>query len=348
MKLKHTRFSVINFILKNIADKHFFKMNIFNTILMMSKGFDVESISLYSLNKTNYKQYLPDSAIPKISLNSNNGYWPILHDKFVFYRFIKDKLPTGELLGIIFEGKITPVDCVFGYAELLAGLKESNKYVLKPLQGGNTTGILFLSLINGTLILQGKPINHEILKSTINGLNEYGIFKFYEQHNLFAKIYPGSINTIRLITLYDFEQKKPFIHAGILRIGWSESAPFHNFQKRGLVSLIDNETGVLSICKRKDVNGKVIHQSNHPDTNQLIEGMVIPYWEDIKRTILAYLEENPFLDYVGWDILVTNEGFLFIEANHNPGLCFMQAFKPLLADPRGVNYFKKKNIYELK
>ncbi|WP_165870280.1 sugar-transfer associated ATP-grasp domain-containing protein [Albibacterium bauzanense] len=320
-------------------------MNVFNTISMMSKGFDVESIYLYSLNKTNYKKYLPDSAIPKISLNSNNGYWPILHDKFVFYRFIKDKLPTGELLGIVFKGEITAVDGVFGYAELLEGLKKSNKYVLKPLQGGNTTGILFLSLTNEALILQGKPIDQDILKSTINGLNEYGIFKFYEQHKLFAKIYPGSINTIRLVTLYDFEQKKPFIHASILRMGWSRSAPFHNFQKRGLVSLIDNETGLLSICKRKDENGRITHQSNHPDTNQVIEGMVIPFWEDIKGTILAYLEKNPFLDYVGWDILVTDEGFLVIEANHNPGLGFMQAFKPLLEDPRGANYFKTKNIY---
>lgn len=312
---------------------------------MMSKGFDVESISLYSLNKTNYKKYLPDSAIHKVSLNSNNGYWPILHDKFVFYRFIKDKLPTGELLGIVFRGKITPVDCTFGYAELMEGLERSNKYVLKPLQGGSTKGILFLSLINGTLILQGKPISPEILKSTINGLNEYGIFKFYEQHDLFAKIYPGSINTIRLVTIYDFEQKKSFIHASILRIGWSGSAPFHDFDKRGLVSLIDNETGILSICKRKDENGKIIHQSNHPDTKQLIEGMVIPYWEDIKKTIFDYLEENPIFDYVGWDILVTNEGFLVIEANHNPGLGFLQAFKPLLGDPRAASYFKEKNIY---
>src|SRR5690606_11141122 len=74
-------------------------------LFLILKKFSVNEIKLYGLNRTNYKVYLPNSIRYKISLNTNNGYWPIVHDKMIFYDLIQGKLETPELLGLIFRGE---------------------------------------------------------------------------------------------------------------------------------------------------------------------------------------------------------------------------------------------------
>lgn len=71
---------------------------------------------------------------------------------------------------------------------------------------------------------------------------------------------------------------------------------------------------------------------------------MIPHWKIIKEKILNYVKRNPFLDYVGWDILVTENDFVVIEANHNPDLDLVQIHKPFLTDDRALNFFKDRKI----
>ena len=346
MRLKLTKFSLFKFLIKNMKSEMFFQTSIFKIIFFMGKGFDIESISNYSLNLKNYRNFLPDSIRYKITYNSNNGYWPIFHDKLIFYHYIKSQLPTPEVYGTIFEGKIFSGDLDFTHNDILTVLKENKRLVLKPLQGGEGRGIFFLSFSENGLYLQNNPVGEKDLKAKLRKLSGYGIFKFYNQHESLAEIYPDSINTIRLLTLYDFEREKPFIFAAVLRLGWSGSKPFDNFNQGGLSSLIDLESGTLSSWKRRNASGNLITGSVHPDTGVKIEGATIPHWEEIKSNILRYLESDPIFNFVGWDILVTQTDFTIIEANHNPGTVSIQIHKPLLEDPRAALFFKKLNIYE--
>jgi len=57
---------------------------------------------------------------------------------------------------------------------------------------------------------------------------------------------------------------------------------------------------------------------------------------------LSYLSVNPYLNYVGWDILITNTGFVVVEGNHNPGSD--QVLLPYLKDERSRLYFKTLGI----
>jgi hypothetical protein len=159
-------------------------------------------------------------------------------------------------------------------------------------------------------------------------------------------MYSGSVNTVRLLTFYDYENKRPFIFCGLLRIGWEGSKPFDNFSQGGLVSVINMKDGKLGKWKRKSNNGSLVEGSNHPDTGVNIYNEILPNWELLKNDILKFLEQNKYFDYLGWDILVTEQGYTIIEANHNPDLDLVQVHLPYLQDKKVKNYFKNTKIIE--
>jgi hypothetical protein len=345
MQLKLTEFSIKDFVKKNLFHKIIFKKNIFKLISLWIKGFDSNNILLYDLIHKNAKEYLPDSIRYKISLNTNTGYWPILHDKLIFYKFIKDELPTPEILAVIFEGKFLTLSKEFDIFNIL---KSDDEYVFKPLQGGKGNGIMFIRKQNDKpCIERGEgciPLNENSLKKLIEKTNQYGIFRYYSQHSLLSCIYPKSANTIRMVTMWDIDKNVPFIFIALLRIGWDGSKPFDNFSQGGLVAKIDENTGLLSEWKRRSENGSIDEGDIHPNTLEPIKGKIIPHWNNIKNKILNYVEHNSFLDYVGWDILVTENDFVVIEGNHNPDIDLVQVHKPYLSDERAMKFFRNRKI----
>lgn len=347
MKLKLTHFSLKNFIRKNVFHKIVFSKNLFLLLFLWFKGFDSDSILSYNLNFKNYHLYLPDSIRYKITLNTNSGYWPIFHDKLIFYNYVKDKLVTPEIDYYIFNGHLYSIS---GDGSVKKLVESGIEYVLKPLRGGRGQGITFITKKeDNNMYFQNELLEMERLSSYIKKIDAYGIFKYYRQHNILNKIYPKSMNTIRMVTMRDITSNNPFIFVSLLRIGWSGSVPFDNYSQGGLVCMIDNNSGTLSNWKRKKkVNGLItIEEGNaHPDTKTVIQGIVIPNWEKIKNDIIMFLTNNPFFNYVGWDILVTEDSYVVIEANHNPDIDLVQIHKPLLSDKRAVDFFKNKKIYE--
>ncbi|EJF09712.1 sugar-transfer associated ATP-grasp domain-containing protein [Pontibacter sp. BAB1700] len=343
MKLKLTKFSYTDFLKKNVFNRSIQRINIFKLFYLWSKGFDTKNIILYKLNFNNWINYLPDSIRYKITLNTNQCYWPILHDKLLFYSFINGKLPTPELFGIIHHGNIVGINKEYNYEIFLKQIYSKTKLVLKPLQGGKGQGILFIDFDGNNILIQNEIQKEDILLNRIKNLNEYGIFRYHEQHKELSKIYPSTINTIRLVTLVD-ESATASIFAGVLRVGWSESIPFDNFSQGGMVSLIDYESGKLSPWVSRNSNGLPLKGHLHPDSQVNFESITLPHWNLIKKEMLTFLSKYPSFNYVGWDILVTEEGFVIIEGNHNPDLDLIQVHKPYLADRGAKRFFKSMNI----
>ena len=64
--------------------------------------------------------------------------------------------------------------------------------------------------------------------------------------------------------------------------------------------------------------------ASHPDTGCMLEGKIIPDWERLKREITALTNRFPYLNYIAWDILLTEEGFCVIEGNASSGCMMFQ------------------------
>ena len=132
-----------------------------------------------------------------------------------------------------------------------------------------------------------------------------------KQHDTMNKLNPSSINTIRVVTLYN---KKPNIVVAYLRIGNGKFVD--NFNSGGMVVPVDETTG--------EIHYPALDKSNHlfekhPTTKTNIIGFKIPYWDEVLKYVLEISKEIKEVGVVGWDIAITPDGPTIVEGNNYPG-----------------------------
>jgi len=134
-----------------------------------------------------------------------------------------------------------------------------------------------------------------------------------------AKIYPGSVNTSRIITENKYGTVRPV--GAVLRMGRG-GAEIDNISSGGICTHIDILTG-----KTGDFALSMAHEtfSEHPDTHIPFATCSVPHWEEILEFTLSCAGKLPFLTYVGWDIAVTPDGPVAIEINRLPTVDIMES-----------------------
>lgn len=134
-----------------------------------------------------------------------------------------------------------------------------------------------------------------------------------KQHKVLNKVYPNSVNTLRIISL-KHNDKVHFITA-FLRVGNNNSF-VDNTSSGGMLTMIDLNRGV-TLFPGCDSDMNVYY--NHPTTKIKLEGIEIPYFKESKDLVekLAYVV--PEINYIAWDIAITVDGPVIVEGNPYPG-----------------------------
>ena len=130
-----------------------------------------------------------------------------------------------------------------------------------------------------------------------------------KQHRVIDKIYPYSINTLRVVTL------NHHVVNAFIRIGNLYNV-VDNFNHGGLAAKIDIKTGEI-ISNAVDKKGDVYY--THPITGEPIAGVKIPMWDEVVNLCLEACNVTKELGYVGWDVCVGVDKPFLIEANEFPG-----------------------------
>lgn len=165
------------------------------------------------------------------------------------------------------------------------------------------------------------------------------------QHPDEDALYPHSVNTVRVLTMIDVNGGGgPFIAAAVQRIGCRRSEPADNWTRGGLSAPIDLDSGRLGRATRLPDGDVKEWFSDHPDTGAQIEGAHVAHWQEIRELVMHSAEVLSFMEYVGWDIVITPDGPLVLEANINTGLNVLQSHEPLLADPRVRAYYNARGV----
>src|SRR5690606_10909580 len=81
---------------------------------------------------------------------------------------------------------------------------------------------------------------------------------------------------------------------------------------------IDPSTGGLGVAVgSRSKNWPDMHTfEHHPDTGVCFEGFTLPYWNDTTNLVLRAHQAFPELGVIGWDVAITEQGPVLIEANH--------------------------------
>ena len=195
--------------------------------------------------------------------------------------------------------------------------------------------------------MNGEAYSRAALADLVGDLEEYAVTEFVEQSAFMDELYDGSTNTIRVVTMWDYEADEPFVAWAHARVGTPESAPFDNLSQGGLQAAIDVDTGELMYAA--DISDKeppigIDWYDDHPATGDPIVGRTIPDWGDLTDEVLRMADGVPQCPYVGWDVLPTDDGFVVIETNASPGMFNTQVHNRFMDDPRVRRFYEHHGV----
>ncbi len=121
-----------------------------------------------------------------------------------------------------------------------------------------------------------------------------------------------SVNTLRMMTFVANGHAR--LVFTVARIG-SGTSIMDNFHQGGVGVLVNMDRGVLM------GNGfdKKCVEHEFSVTGVRFDGFKIPFWEEAKAMVLKGAHVNEGVNLVGWDVALTPDGPLVIEANRGPG-----------------------------
>lgn len=185
----------------------------------------------------------------------------------------------------------------------------------------NQYPVVFIKEINGyrgmgTLKIETKK--QDVRKIYVSLISDrrahYIVEEQISQIQDLAEFHPWSINTIRIVTVYDTLNNHVHIMNACLRIG-NKKNNVDNLHFGGIGANINIETGIIDSVGYDTCNNIYII---HPLTGKQIIGFQIPYWKECKYFAIQAAKNIPTVRYIGWDIVIQEGGhFILIEGNDN-------------------------------
>ncbi len=316
-----------------------------------SKGFDAASAYAYGLNESNIGLYLSEAEYYKI--------WPIncwakiwVDDKLTLKYMLSntkfnDFMPcyyyysTKNGLRFLMDNPYED-NSIEGFVKLLCEKKE---IACKPCNGAMSGGFMKLEYEGGKFYINSNEVSKDEIQHFVQSTPNYVYTEYIHPSSQFQK-YSDQIHTIRMVVLNE-NGKNPQIVGGYLRLP-NKSTGAANYkvlngddtESYNLLVDVDFETGHFGNAKKVYVN-YVENVKNHPDSGEEIDGYIENY-QELKTTILNIAQRFNTLEWLGFDIGVTNKGFKCMEINTHPGIKYMQLFKPMKSDELLKSYFEKK------
>ena len=314
------------------------------------RGFTASSAALYDFPANDWREYLSDytrenqgvtiNAVPQIFDQKLMLRSLLLHHGFA-------QAETVALVGLA-DAQIDPLGPASRMASL-ADLEEmlrldGGPFIVKPQDSGFGYGVSLVETRDGQLIkrrgLRSMPFHVKPWRAST--LVERAV----AQHEFWSRLFPDSANTIRVLTMWTPGDGEPFIASAAQRIGASDTAPTDNFHGGGTGAPVDVETGTLGAARGFASDGRLVRLTHHAETGAPIEGLTLPFWKEIRETVLRAASLFGIARYVGWDLLVNREGIpVIIEGNANTGVHVLQLGEGLLKDPATRRFYQAFGVF---
>jgi len=331
----------------------------------MERGFFPGRVELYGLNEDNYRDYMPDYGYFMVHpLNHHFRIW--INDKLTmkyvlnscgceatmpeYYLYVEN---TGDYTYLMDAPASVPKDKDF----LFNLLKEKKFLAVKP-NSGTSGGLGFMKWEwkDGAVIVNNKPITMAEFEQIIQKLQNNIVTEYCHEHTELARIWPESECTLRVI-MAKLPQEEPYCKAkwhnliSFARFGSSVSGGASNLSSGGIGIGFDYETGKFKDFglryKRFCPDGNIVCRE-HPDTHAVWAECALPNWTCVREMIERVCSHISSLDYLGFDVIITQDGLKFCEINSHPALDYAQLMcRPALSDPDTRRFFEKHGLYRL-
>lgn len=333
-------------------------------------GFRSRAAHLYDFETYNPEDYLSDVARYVHAYYLNGAWLEAIDNKLLCHILLNEfdeHLPT--VYGLLKGGQLHPIDesdlprsddgsvgrllgqsADFGSSVtngtdwFVECLQSEGRLVCKRFKGGSGKQVLICTWNDEGYTINGESCSEAELRSQIDNVEGYLVTEYIKQAAYAADLYPDSINTMRVLTMYDEAAGEPFVPIATHRLGTARSGALDNFSQGGLSVGVDRESGKLGPGVQYLPPEPPKRFEIHPETGEPIAGVEVPGWDRIKAELLRIADRISYIPYIGWDIVVTDEGeFMIIEANNNSS-AVIQIHKPLLRDERTRRFYERHDV----
>lgn len=331
----------------------------------LERGFYPGRIELYGLTENNYLDYIPDyqyfmlhpmnnhflkwldKTTLKYVLNSN-GCEDVMPE---YYVYVENEQCGGRFTYLM----DCPDDIKKDENFLMNLLKEKGILAMKPNSGtSGGLGFIKLELVEGEIKENNKPIDIKRFNEIRDSMRNYIITEYAHQHHELAAVWPDSECTLRVIMCKNPTEDRyaPTTWScavSYARFGTSVNGGASNLSSGGVGVGFDFETGKYKdFCiryKRFTPDGKWMLEK-HPDTDAVWKKLGLPNWSYVKKKINDICQHISSLDYLGLDIIITEDGMKLCEINSHPAIDYEQIMcGPVLAREKVKEFFEKKGLF---
>lgn len=308
-------------------------------------GFAADRVFLYGKDSIVSGNYLTDFQRQFSRFINPKPVRELLEDKLLFACLVgrMTRVPTNHLYSD--NNRLVVLSDEWHTIAHCRDPGKVQRLVMKRARGGGGIKISFMEMCQGVIKLsnQSMPLNefYEFFAQQ----DEHIVCEFIEQSSFFRQLYPRTTNTLRVICMRD-KTGEPFIARAILRLGTERSKDVDNFGQGGLAVNVDLNTGALGQAIDHDSSAprEPRAYARHPDSDAPIAGEFLHGWIAARDEALSLMRQLPFINYVGWDIVLTDSGPVFLEGNNYTGVRLAQIETGLLCDSRVREFYERFGI----
>ncbi len=249
-------------------------------------------------------------------------YTIILKDKQIFSNYFTSfNIPVLKNKYLIKNNKMVDLDN--HYKVTVDEFLENNtgQYFCKVIDGECGIGAFSFGINDDkTITINGIVSSYDKLKGLM--LNNYIVQEIVKQNNEMNKIYPQSVNTIRIVTINN-HRDDIYISNAQFRCGVDGNIT-DNWARGGISIGINVNNGKLfEYGVYKPGYGTLT--KNHPNTKFVFMNYKLPFWGEVKNLVINAHYHIDKLYTIGWDVAILESGPIIIEGNENWEISHCQA-----------------------
>lgn len=183
--------------------------------------------------------------------------------------------------------------------------KGNMKLVYKPLSEGQGKGIHVLKV--GTA--QERDESFTLLSTLSPGIVEEWIC----QHAELDRLYPGAVSIVRFYSVCT--PAGCYLFSPVLTTAVSRD--ISNGCQDALTTLVDIRDGKVITDAVDQIS--IGDHAVHPVTGVQFKGFQVPFWQETVEMMKKVVPQAYYISNIGWDVAITENGPVLVEANTIPG-----------------------------
>lgn len=238
----------------------------------------------------------------------------LIRDKYVFSAYMEATVgpqAIPETIGLIDHGEVF-LHGTRKWVSFQEFCRQDFRCVMKDIDGTYGDGVRLVTNRGGTLHYGGK--DHTIEQAAQDFKDTRVLIQgLIVQHEALRAFKTNCVNTIRAVTIRG-KSGKIELFAAFLRVGNDRETFVDNRAKGSLAVGVDLASGKLHKYGFPHEQFGIKTQT-HPLSGIVFEGYQLPFWKETVDLLIRAHRQFPDIATVGWDVTMTDEGPLIVEAN---------------------------------